>query len=170
MTGIAIEPMRHEDWPAVRDIYAQGIVTGDATFEMDAPNWQTWDAAHRPDCRLVARREGAIVGWVALSPWSARHVYRGVAWESVYVAEGARGKGVGPALLKAIITASEAAGVWTLLAGVMAENTASLAVHQRAGFRRIGTYERLGQDPTGRWRDVVLLERRSSTIGRDATT
>ena len=97
-------------------------------------------------------------------------MYRGVAWESVYVAEGARGKGVGPALLKAIITASEAAGVWTLLAGVMAENTASLAVHQRAGFRRIGTYERLGQDPTGRWRDVVLLERRSSTIGRDATT
>ena len=170
MTAIGIETMRHGDWPAVRDIYAQGIVTGDATFEMDAPNWQTWDAAHRPDCRLVARREGAIVGWVALSPWSARHVYRGVAWESVYVAEGARGKGVGPALLKAIITASEAAGVWTLLAGVMAENTASLAVHQRAGFRRIGTYARLGQDPTGRWRDVVLLERRSSSIGRDATT
>ncbi len=170
MTAIAIETMHHGDWPAVRDIYAQGIVTGDATFEIDAPDWQTWDAAHRPDCRLVARREGAIVGWVALSPWSARHVYRGVAWESVYVAEGARGKGVGPALLKAIITASEAAGVWTLLAGVMAENTASLAVHERAGFRRIGTYEWLGQDPTGRWRDVVLLERRSSTIGRDATT
>ena len=170
MTAIVIETMRHGDWPAVRDIYAQGIVTGDATFEIDAPDWQTWDAAHRPDCRPVARREGAIVGWVALSPWSARHVYRGVAWESVYVAEGARGKGVGPALLKAIITASEAAGVWTLLAGVMAENTASLAVHQRAGFRRIGTYERLGQDPTGRWRDVVLLERRSSSIGRDATT
>ena len=144
MTAIVIETMRHGDWPAVRDIYAQGIVTGDATFEIDAPDWQTWDAAHRPDCRLVARREGAIVGWVALSPWSARHVYRGVAWESVYVAEGARGKGVGPALLKAIITASEAAGVWTLLAGVMAENTASLAVHERAGFRRIA----LGPGPS----------------------
>ena len=170
MTAIAIGTMRHDDWPAVRGIYAQGIATGDATFEIDAPDWQTWDAAHRPDCRLVARREGAIVGWVALSPWSARYVYRGVAWESVYVAEGARGKGVGPALLKAIVTASEEAGLWTLLAGVMAENTASLAVHGRAGFRRIGTYERLGQDPTGRWRDVVLLERRSSSIGRDATT
>jgi L-amino acid N-acyltransferase YncA len=154
----------------VRDIYAQGIATGDATFEIDAPDWQTWDAAHRPDCRLVARRAGMIVGWVALSPWSARHVYRGVAWESVYVAEGARGKGVGPALLKAVVKASEEAGLWTLVAGVMAENAVSLAVHERAGFRRIGAYERLGQDPTGRWRDIVLLERRSSIVGRDSTT
>jgi phosphinothricin acetyltransferase len=157
-----IEPMLPADWPAVRQIYAEGIATGDATLERDAPDWDHFDRSHRSDCRLVARRRktGPVLGWVALTAYSARRVYSGVAWESVYVAAGARGQGVGRALLEAVIPASEAAGFWTLLAGVMAENTASLRLHEAVGFRRVGVQRALGKDPEGRWRDVVLLERR----------
>lgn len=164
--AVRIEPLTPADWPAVRAIFEAGIGTGDATLEPRAPEWPAWDAGHRPDCRLVARdpARDAIVGWVALSPASSRRVYRGVAWESVYVAAEARGRGVGRALLEAIIEASEAAGVWTLQAGILVENTASLALHERAGFRRIGVQEALGRDPSGRWRDVVLLERRSRAV------
>lgn len=159
---IRIEPMTGPDWPAVRRIYQEGIATGHATLEREAPDWDHFDRSHRHDCRLVARLEadGPVVGWVALTAYSSRRVYAGVAWESVYVAADARGQGVGRALLAAIVDAAEAAGLWTLIAGVMAENTASLVLHERAGFRRIGVMEALGQDPTGRWRDVVLLERR----------
>ena len=158
-----IDPMLSADWPAVRQIYAEGIATGDATLERDAPDWDHFDRSHRSDCRLVARgtRAGSVLGWVALTAYSARRVYSGVAWESVYVAAEARGQGVGRALLEAIIPASEAAGFWTLLAGVMAENTASLRLHEAVGFRRVGVQRALGRDPSGRWRDVVLLERRS---------
>ncbi|MEA2577084.1 MAG: hypothetical protein QOD78_672, partial [Chloroflexota bacterium] len=126
-----IEPMAPADWPAVRQIYVEGIATGDATLERDAPDWDHFDRSHRSDCRLVARRTkaGPLLGWVALTAYSARRVYSGVAWESVYVAAEARGQGVGRALLEAIIPASEEAGFWTLLAGVMAENTASLRLH-----------------------------------------
>lgn len=157
-----IEPMLPADWPAVRQIYAEGIATGDATLERDAPDWDHFDRSHRSDCRLVARRRktSPVLGWVALTAYSARRVYSGVAWESVYVAAGARGQGVGRALLEAVIPASEAAGFWTLLAGVMAENTASLRLHEAVGFRRVGVQRALGKDPEGRWRDVVLLERR----------
>ena len=167
---LRIEPMTADDWAAVRRIYAEGIATGDATLEREAPDWDHFDRSHRPDCRLVARRadpgeDGGVVGWTALSAYSGRRVYTGVAWESVYVAEAARGTGVGRALLEALIPASEAAGFWTLLAGVMADNAASLALHERVGFVRVGIQHRLGQDATGRWRDVVLLERRSSTTG-----
>jgi phosphinothricin acetyltransferase len=157
---LAIEPMTPGDWPDVRRIYEEGMAGGDATFETQAPDWPGFDAAHRPDCRLVARVGPTLVGWVALSPYSRRNAYRGVAWESVYVTEGARGRGIGRALLEAAVSASERAGVWTLLAGVMAENTASLALHERVGFRRIGVQRKIGMDATGRWRDVVLLERR----------
>ena len=160
-----IRPMRSADWPAVAAIYREGIATNDATLEREVPAWAAWDAGHRSECRLVAVRDGQVVGWIALSDYSSREVYRGVAWESVYVAEQARGSGVGQALVAHLIPVSEAAGIWTLLAGVQIENVASLAVHERAGFRRIGVQERVGRDPTGRWRDVVLLERRSSTIG-----
>jgi phosphinothricin acetyltransferase len=159
--GIAIQPMTPDDWPDVRRIYDEGIGTGNATFETHAPDWAGFDAGHRPDCRLVARLDGRVVGWVALSPYSRRNAYRGVAWESVYVTETARGRGVGRLLLDAVVIASERVGIWTLMAGVMNENAASVAVHERAGFRRIGTQERVGQDATGRWRDVVLMERRS---------
>jgi phosphinothricin acetyltransferase len=155
-----IEPMDPADWPAVRRIYAEGIATGDATLEREAPDWDHFDRSHRHDCRFVARLAagGPVVGWVALTTYSSRRVYSGVAWESVYVAGEARDQGVGRALLERVIGAAEAAGLWTLLAGVLAENAASLALHERAGFRRIGAMERLGQDPTGRWRDVVLME------------
>jgi phosphinothricin acetyltransferase len=165
-----IEPMTPGDWPQVRRIYADGIATGDATLERDAPDWDHFDGSHRPDCRLVAREAAKrpVLGWVALTAYSSRRVYSGVAWESVYVGADARGGGVGRALLEAVIPASEAAGFWTLLAGVMAENAASLRLHERVGFRRVGVFRALGRDPSGRWRDVVLLERRSGeTTGMD---
>jgi phosphinothricin acetyltransferase len=162
-----IEPMQPADWPAVHRIYAEGIATGDATLEREAPDWDHFDRSHRRDCRLVARatRRGPVVGWVALTAYSARRVYSGVAWESVYVAEAARGQGVGRALLEALIPASEAAGFWTLMAGIMAENTASLALHARCGFERVGLMRAMGRDASGRWRDVVLMERRSEVVG-----
>ena len=164
--GLVVEAMTPDDGPAVLGIYIQGIATGNATLETAAPDWGHWNASHRRDCRLVARdARGRVVGWTALGRYSTREVYSGVAWESVYVDEAARGRGVGRALLEALVPASEAAGVWTLLAGVLPENTPSLALHERAGFRRIGVQERMGRDIAGRWRDVVLLERRSSITG-----
>jgi phosphinothricin acetyltransferase len=163
---LSIEPMTAEDWADVRRIYAEGIATGDATLEREAPDWNHFDHSHPVECRLVARdAPGTIVGWAALAGYSARKVYGGVAWESVYVSDGARNRGVGRALLEALIPASEATGYWTLLAGVLAENVASLALHERVGFRQVGVQRGLGQDARGRWRDVVLLERRSSAIG-----
>lgn len=154
------------DADAVLDIYGQGIATGDATFETEVPDWRRWNATHRQECRFVARLGGSVVGWTALSSWSGRPVYSGVVWESVYVAEAARGRGVGRALLDALIPASEEAGIWTLIAGVQIENEASLRLHEAVGFRRVGVHERLGRDATGRWRDVVILERRSAVTGR----
>jgi phosphinothricin acetyltransferase len=163
---ITIEEMRAEDWPAVRAIYEEGMATGVATFEHTAPSWEAWDHSHRHDCRLVARDPaGEVLGWVALTHYSPRAVYAGVADLSVYVAARARGRGVGRALLRALIAASEAAGIWTLQAGVMADNEASLRLHERCGFRRVGVRERIGRDVKGRWRDVVLLERRSPRVG-----
>jgi L-amino acid N-acyltransferase YncA len=161
-----IEPMTPADWPEVRKIYADGIATGDATLEREAPDWDHFDRSHRSDCRLIARdaAKGPVLGWVALTAYSARRVYSGVAWESVYVAEEARGRGVGRALLLAVIPDSAAAGFWTLLAGVMAENAASLRLHRSVGFRQVGVQRALGRDPSGRWRDVVLLERRSDEL------
>lgn len=163
--AVAIKPMTARDWPAVRRIYEEGIATGHATFETAAPAWDAWDSSHRADCRFVARRGGRIVGWIALSRPSRRAVHRGVAEVSVYVAADARGSGIGRTLFEALIPASEAAGIWTIQAGVLADNAASLALHVRAGFRRVGVRERLGRDGAGRWRDVVLLERRSAVVG-----
>ena len=166
--SITIRALAATDWPAVRRIYEAGIATNNATLERQAPEWDAWDRGHRPDCRFVAvDGDGEVVGWAALSPMSGRAVYGGVAWESVYVAPEAQGRGVGSALLATIVAASEAAGVWTLQAGVLTENAASLAVHERAGFRRVGTQRRLGRDAEERWRDVVLFERRSETVGTD---
>lgn len=162
---LSIEPMRPQDWPRVRAIYLEGIATGNATFAQTAPEWETWDAEHMPVARLVARMEVEIAGWAALSRVSGRCVYAGVAEVSIYVAERARGRGVGRQLLERLIVESEAAGIWTLQAGIFPENTASIALHERAGFRLVGRRERLGQ-MNGCWRDVVLLERRSHIVGR----
>jgi L-amino acid N-acyltransferase YncA len=160
-TEIRIEPMRPQDWTAVRAIYLEGIATGNATFEQTAPEWEKWDAGHLPSIRFVARFEGDVVGWAALSGVSSRCVYAGVAEVSIYVAERVRGRGVGRQLMARLIAESEAADIWTLQAGIFPENVASIALHQRAGFRIVGQRERLGQ-MNGRWRDVVLMERRSA--------
>ena len=166
---IVIDKMSPKDWQAVRAIYLQGIATHNATFETDAPGWEKWDRGHRQDCRLVARKGGRpfgrVVGWAALSPFSGRCVYAGVASLSIYVAEAARGQGVGKALLQALIEASEQRGIWTLETGIFPENAASLALHKSCGFREVGCRERLGQ-MDGVWRDVILLERRSQVVGR----
>lgn len=159
-----IEPMEANDWARVRDIYLEGIATGDATFETEVPAWETWDAAHLACARLVARGAGGVEGWAALSPVSRRRVYEGVAEVSVYVAASARGRGVGRALLEALIAESEGCGVWTLQAGVFPENAASVQLHLRCGFRVVGRRERIGRRG-GVWRDVLLLERRSGRVG-----
>jgi phosphinothricin acetyltransferase len=164
MAATAVEPMRASDWPAVAGIYQQGIDTGDATFETRVPSWEAWDAGHLNAARLVAREEGRVVGWAALSPVSDRCVYGGVAEVSVYVAGAARGRGIGRRLLEALALASEEAGIWTLQAGIFPENEASLAIHRSCGFRVVGRRERLGR-LAGEWRDVILLERRSRSIG-----
>jgi phosphinothricin acetyltransferase len=163
-TELRIEPMDAADGDDVLAIYGEGIATGVATFETQVPDWRRWHATHRRECRLVARLDGRVVGWTALSSWSSREVYSGVAWESVYVAAIARGRGVGLALLRTLVPASEAAGVWTLMAGVQAENEASLRLHEAAGFRRVGRHERIARDAGGEWRDVVILERRSAAV------
>src|SRR5579862_1772046 len=141
--NVLIEPMRPAHWPAVQAIHEAGILGGNATIErVPAADWSTWSSAHRPDCRFVAVEGEQVVGWVALSPYSGRQVYTGVAWLSVYVATDAHGRGIGGGLLAALIEASEAAGIWTLLAGILVENAASLAAHRSAGFRRVGVQER----------------------------
>ena len=137
---------------------------GDATFETTAPSWEAWDNGHRPDCRLVAKIDDRIVGWAALSPVSKRAVYAGVAEVSVYIGGLARGRGIGKALLKRLIDESEQAGVWTLQASIFPENVASIAIHHSCGFRTLGYRERISR-LNGRWRDTVILERRSQIVG-----
>lgn len=155
--------MSKSDWPDVSRVYAEGIETGEATFETKVPTWEDWDASHHPHCRLVAEVRGAVDGWAALSPVSTRHVYRGVAEVSVYVGERSRGMGVGTGLLGALVTASESEGFWTLQAAIFPENEASVGLHETHGFRIVGVRERLGRRE-GRWRDVVLMERRSVLV------
>jgi phosphinothricin acetyltransferase len=163
-SALRIRDMTAGDWPRVREIYAEGIATGHATFQSAPPGWEEWDAGHLHAPRLIAESDGVVVGWAALSPVSKRPVYAGVAEVSVYVGGGARGRGVGLALLERLVRASEAAGLWTLQAGIFPENSASLALHERCGFRTVGVRERLGA-MQGRWRDVVLMERRSREAG-----
>jgi L-amino acid N-acyltransferase YncA len=162
----AIEAMQAADWEQVRVVYLEGIATGNATFETAAPEWSAWDSAHLRFGRLVARNAASILGWASLSPVSSRCVYAGVAEVSVYVSGAARGKGIGQALLQRLIEESERHGIWTLQAGILPENTASLALHERCGFREVGRRERLGK-LHGVWRDVVILERRSQQVGTD---
>ena len=159
-----LDPMTPEHWPRVSEIYAEGIATGQATFQTVVPDWQEWDASHLGECRLVLTEGDELLGWAALSPVSKRHVYRGVAEVSVYVAAASRGLGMGRLLLEALIEASEEAGIWTLQAAVFPENVTSVKLHQACGFRVVGTRERLGE-LHGAWRDVLLLERRSPVRG-----
>jgi L-amino acid N-acyltransferase YncA len=159
---IAIRPMLESDWPAVARIYREGIQTGLATFETEVPDWNDWDIGHHRRCRLVADVDGQVVAWAALGPVSRRHVYRGVAELSIYVAEQSRGNGVGSRLLAAVVSESETEGFWTVQAGIFPENEASIRLHERLGFRIVGVRERIGE-LDGVWRDVVFMERRSSS-------
>lgn len=159
-----IAPLTATHWDGVRAVYLEGIATGNATFQQAAPDWLGWNKSHLPTCRFVAKFESQILGWAALSPTSDRCVYAGVADVSIYVAQAARGTGIGSRLLSKLIDKSESEGIWTLQAGVFPENTVSLALHTKAGFRIVGIRERLGS-LNGRWRDVVFMERRSSFIG-----
>jgi L-amino acid N-acyltransferase YncA len=160
---LAVEAMTASDWPAVAEIYRQGLDTGHASFETEVPAYEAWDRAHLKRPRLVARLDGAVVGWAALTPVSGRCVYGGVAEDSVYVAAAATGRGVGRSLLTELVRRAEDDGIWTIQAGLFPENIASLALHERCGFRLVGRRERLGKHH-GAWRDVLLVERRSARI------
>ena len=159
-----IEEMTSADWPQVEAIYREGIASGNATFEIEIPSWEEWDRKHLAAGRLVARNSRDVYGWAALSAVSARRVYAGVAEVSVYVAEAARGRGLGKLLLRSLIEASEKGGIWTLQAGIFPENASSIALHKSCGFREVGRRERIGM-LRGVWRDTVLLERRSTVAG-----
>ena len=166
MNEIKIETMTEKSWNDVARIYESGIATKNATFQTEAPDWDSWDKAHRQDCRLVATINGKIVGWTALSNVSSRCVYAGVAEVSVYVDSAFRGKGIGNKLMEVLIQESEANGIWTLQAGIFPENIGSLKLHHNHGFRTIGIKERLGK-MENKWRDVAQLERRSKIVGID---
>ena len=160
---VAVEEMTESDWPAVAEIYRQGLDTGHASFETEVPGYESWDRAHLERPRLVARLDGDLVGWAALSPVSDRCAYGGVAEDSVYVTTGRTGLGIGRSLLSELVRRAEDEGIWTIQAGLFPENAASLALHEQCGFRIVGRRERLGRHH-GVWRDVLLVERRSDRI------
>lgn len=166
---VHVRAMLREDWPAVERVYAQGIETGLATFEAETPTWEQFDVGKLKEHRFVAELDGLVVGWVALSPFSARKAYAGVAELSVYVSPTCRGSGVGFTLLEQLIVSSEAAGIWTLTSTVLDGNKASLRLHEKSGFRVIGRREkvsRISRGPrSGQWLDSIILERRSRAVG-----
>lgn len=159
--------MTVDDWPEVARIYREGIESGDATFEAEVPERERWEAGRMACCRIVVEAADGVAGFAALSPVSARPVYAGVAEVMVYVTDSLRGRGLGRRLLDALVRASEEEGIWTLQASIFPENRASIALHRAAGFRPVGTRERIGRFRDGRWRDVVLMERRSDLAGVD---
>jgi L-amino acid N-acyltransferase YncA len=161
---VYIRNFEQNDFDSVKDIYQQGIDTGNATFETHPKEWNEWNNSMLPVCRFVAVENERVVGWAALSPVSNRCVYAGVAEVSVYVASEAHGKGVGQALLCRLVEESEKEGIWTLQAGIFPENETSIALHRKNGFRILGLREKLGKMGE-KWRDVVLLERRSKVVG-----
>lgn len=161
---INFSTLLQEHWPAVRSIYEEGIRTGNATFEQQSPDWEEWNSSHLPHSRIIAIVNNEIAGWAALTPVSGRCVYAGVAEVSVYVAEKYRGQKIGNTLLQHLIKQSEANNIWTLQAGVFAENKASIRIHESNGFRFVGYREKIGQ-MNGVWRDTVLMERRSNIVG-----
>ncbi len=165
MSDVTVRPLVAADWPVVRTIYVEGIASGDATFETQPPEWEEWHASRLPVGRIVAEQGGTVIGFAALSPASKRAVYDGVAEVMVYVGAGSRGQGVGSRLMARLVEDSEAGGIWTLQASIFPENEASIRAHLRAGFREVGRRERIAQFHDGRWRDTVVLERRSRAVG-----
>ena len=161
---MTITTLLSSHWPAVKAIYEAGLATGNASFQTSAPNWDEWDKAHLTHSRLVALDGDTVTGWAALTPVSGRCVYAGVAEVSVYIASTHRGHGIGKALLQALVAESEQHNIWTLQAGIFPENTASIRLHESAGFRQVGIRQRIGK-MGDRWRDTVLLEKRSETVG-----
>ena len=164
---VVARSMNEEDWPSVSEIYRQGIETGKATFQSDVPAYDEWDAAHIRECRYVAVIDGEVVGWTALSKVSSRCVYGGVAEVSIYIAENYREEGIGRLLLQHLITESERADFWTLQSGIMEDNSASISLHEKCGFRQVGYREHIGRDIHGKWRSTVLMEKRSEVVGVD---
>jgi phosphinothricin acetyltransferase len=167
MSDVTLRPLVSSDWSEVRTIYAEGIASGDATFETEAPDWDAWHASRLPAGRIVAEQGGQVIGFAALSPTSKRAVYAGVVEVMVYVGVESRGCGVGGRLMTRLVEESEAAGIWTLQASIFPENEASIRAHLRAGFREVGRRERIGRFHDGRWRDTVVLERRSRVVGNE---
>ena len=169
---VQVVPLQVGHWPKVRDIYAAGIATGHATFEPEPPSWAAFNASKLPAQRLVAvDSSGAVLGWAAASAVSDRCVYAGVVEHSVYVDSAVQSRGIGRALLAGLATSTETAGIWTIQAGIFPENAASLRLHEKAGFRLVGTRQRVGKMTygplAGQWRDVIMIERRSTVTGRD---
>lgn len=164
---VVARSMNEEDWPSVSEIYRQGIETGKATFQSDVPAYDEWNAAHILECRYVAVIDGEVVGWTALSKVSSRCVYGGVAEVSIYIAENYREEGIGRLLLQHLITESERADFWTLQSGIMEDNSASISLHKKCGFRQVGYREHIGRDSHGKWRSTVLMEKRSGVVGVD---
>lgn len=164
---ISIIPMQPVHWPAVAEIYEEGINTGFATFETQVPAYSQWDDAHFNACRLVATRKTTSVGWAALSPVSGRCVYGGVAEVSVYISANARGLGIATLLMQQLILESEKEHIWTLQSGIFPENEASIQLHKKMGFRYIGKREKIARTAKGIWKDNLLFERRSTVVGID---
>lgn len=162
---ITIRAMERKDWDYVADIFQEGIDLKTSTFHNEVPAYEAWDAAHRPDCRLIAEAEGKVIGWTALMPYSSRRVYAGVAEVSIYIKAEYRGMKVGERLLLTLVEESEKQGYWTLQSGIFEINRASIALHEKAGFRMVGYRERIGKDSNGNWQNTVLMERRSSKTG-----
>lgn len=160
-----IEEMKPSDWDQVREIYLEGIRTGLATFQTEVPNWEEWDKGHLEACRLVARLDDEVMGWVALSPSSSRCCYSGVVEASIYINEKYRGKGLGRILLTEVIKQAEENGIWSIYSSIIRENTKSIEMHKRCGFREVGIREKIAKMPSGIWHDIVLMERRSKLVG-----
>jgi L-amino acid N-acyltransferase YncA len=160
----SFQTLLHLHWPQVRSVYLEGIATGQATFQQDAPEWDQWDQAHLPHSRIVMVKESEVVGWAALIPVSSRTVYRGVAEVSIYIGERYRGNSLGFQLLKELMHQSEENGIWTLQSSIFPENEASIHIHEKCGFRIIGRREKIGQQ-NGTWRDTIMMERRSKKTG-----
>ncbi|MFD2044176.1 GNAT family N-acetyltransferase [Ornithinibacillus salinisoli] len=165
-SSIIIDNMVEADWEMVRNIYIEGIQTGNATFETEPPSWEQWDDSHVKKCRFVVKESGVVIGWAALSSISIRAAYRGAVEVSIYFTKNSIGKGIGSLLLKHLIHASEENGFWTLQASIFPENESSIHLHEKYGFKKVGTRKRIGK-LNGVWRDVVLLERRSDVVGID---